>query len=155
VLPPFGINGIHNARQRAYRPLRDNVEILFAVLFYVLAEALLQIVGEMLAQGAWRSLANTTRHIGQADPFLALLGCILLGAVLGGLSGLVLPHRIVRAPPLPGLSVLAAPIVTGTLMDLYGRRLRRSGRKPSWLTTFSGGGTFAFVFAIVRLLLVH
>src|SRR5512133_3491351 len=111
------------------------IELLFVGLVYVLGEVLLQIIGEMLAVGLWRTLANTTRRVSQADPLAALIGCILLGALFGGLSGLVIPHRIVRAPPIPGMSVLVAPVVTGTLMHAYGRWRRRSGRETSWLTT--------------------
>ena len=115
----------------------------------------MEIVGAMVADGGWRSLSHIARRVSQADPFAALLGCIVLGAIFGGLSGLVLPHRLVRTPPIPGLSVLVAPFVAGTLMHLYGRWLRRSRREPTWLTTFPGGGIFAFAFAIVRLLLVQ
>ena len=121
----------------------------------MLGEVLLQIIVEMLAGGLWRTLADTTRRVSQADPFAALLGFILLGAFFGGLSGLAIPHRIVRAPPIPGMSVLVAPVVTGALMHAYGRWRRQSGRETSWLTTFSGGVIFAFAFAIVRLRIVH
>ena len=131
------------------------INILFAVLLYVLGETVFQIVGEMFAVGVWRSITQTTRLVSNAEPLTALIGCVLLGAFFGGLSGLAIPHRIVRAPPVPGLSVVVAPLVTATLMELYGRWRQRSGRERPWLATFSGGGMFAFVFAFVRLLIVH
>jgi len=42
---------------------------------------LLLIVDEMLGQGTWRSIAQTTRSSSQADSLAASLGCVLLGAV--------------------------------------------------------------------------
>jgi hypothetical protein len=109
----------------------------------------------MLGQAVWRSIAQTSRRVSQADPLAASLGCVLLGALFGGLSGLTLPHRIVPAHRMPGISVLVAPLVTGTLMHLYSRWRRRSRRDPPWLATFSGGYLFAFVFAIVRVAMVR
>jgi len=40
-------------------------------------------------------------------------------------------------------------------MHFYGRYRQRVGRERSWLTSFPGGGMFAFVFALVRLLIVY
>ena len=47
---------------------------------------LLLIVDEVLGQGTWRSIAQTTRSDSQADSLAAPLGCVLLGALFGGLT---------------------------------------------------------------------
>ena len=109
----------------------------------------------MLAQGAWRSVVHLTRRVSRADPLAALLGCVMLGALFGGLSGLAFPHTIVPAPRIPGLSIVVAPIITGIVMHVYGSWRRRARREPSWLASFAGGGMFAFVFAFVRFTIVH
>jgi hypothetical protein len=52
------------------------------------------------------------------------------------------------------MSLVLSPIVTGLLMEAYGRWRTSRGGYPSFVATFWGGALFAFVMALVRYLSV-
>jgi hypothetical protein len=55
----------------------------------------------------------------------------------------------------PGVSLILAPLITGTAMHLLRGRLLRLELWPSNLATFLGGAIFAFAMALVRWLAVE
>jgi hypothetical protein len=80
------------------------------------------------------------------------LGALLLGAVAGAITRVVWPGRIVAPGPLPSLSLLLSPVITGLAMDRYGEWRETRGGSRSFLATFWGGALFAFGMALVRFL---
>jgi hypothetical protein len=124
-------------------------------LLNLVGDILLQFVFELLAEAAWRTASGVTSGGSRARPIVGFVGCAAIGGVLGALSAFIVPRRIIPVRPLPGLSVLLAPVVTGLLMRFYGRWRNAHGRDTSLLATFTGGALAALLFAITRLMLVR
>jgi len=114
-------------------------------------EILLQIVVEVLFELGFESIRESMRRRRRAHPVLALVGAALLGGVAGFVTSLLWPTRIIQTAPVPGVSLLLSPLLTGLVMDQYGRWRERHG---SYLATFWGGALFAFGMALVRFLWV-
>src|SRR5262249_16981593 len=89
----------------------------------------------LIERGATRLKAMFNRQA--HHPVVGALGYLMLGGVLGGLSVLVQPHRVLR--PAHGLSLVLGPLVSGTAMSLYGQYLRSRDYVPTNLATFLGG----------------
>ena len=127
--------------------MEDLLAELLGVLLEAVGEALLQIVFELAAE-ALRQLINGRK---QRSPVVSAIGLAVAGAVSGLLSAWLFPHRLMATRAvLPGVSLLLAPLATGTAMHFLGRLLRRFGRNPSDLATFRGGALFAFAMALIR-----
>jgi hypothetical protein len=75
-----------------------------------------------------------------------------MGGLAGALTSLLWPTLILRPSPIPGISLLVSPLVSGLLMDRYGEWRERDGVQRSHLATFWGGALFAFSMALVRFL---
>ena len=80
----------------------------------------------------------------------ALAWCFAEGALLAILVSMEFPNRIVSNPPLPGVSLLIAPLAIGGLSHYFG------SRSPSdcGILTFWRGLIFAFAFTLLRLMVV-
>ena len=72
------------------------------------------------------------------------------GAVAGVISVFLFTARLTRQSPVPGMSLLLAPLATGLAMQMIGE-LWPDARRRSALFTFTGGATFALGMALVRL----
>lgn len=75
----------------------------------------------------------------------------LLAAAVGFFTGCVLPDRLLPRGPFPGVSVIAAPVLLGTSMHLWGNYRRNHDRGPSGLATWSGGGVIGLGLALGRI----
>lgn len=114
-------------------------------------EILLQIVVEVLFELGFESIGESMRRRRRAHPVVALVGAVLFGGVAGLATSLLWPARIIKTAPVPGASLLLSPLLTGLVMDQYGRWRKDEG---SYLATFWGGAFFAFGMALVRFLWV-
>ena len=92
-------------------------------------------------------MGESLRRRRRAHPVVALVGAALMGGLLGLVTSLAWPARLFPSAPLPGASLLLSPLVTGLVMDRYGRWRKGKG---SYLSTFWGGALFAFGMALVR-----
>jgi hypothetical protein len=100
-----------------------------------------------VAAGALRELI----HPGTIGPVVSSIGLLLVGAAAGLLSTVVVPDRLIATRVVfPGVSLLVAPLVTGSAIYFSGNRLRRFGWRPSNLLGFRGGALFAFSMAAIR-----
>jgi hypothetical protein len=131
------------------------VEDLFAELLGVL----LEFVGEFLLQILFELAAEAINGLiyrwRQSSPTMSAVGLAIAGAAAGLLSAWLIPHRLIATRVvLPGVSLLLAPLATGSAMHFLGKRLHRLGRYPSNLATFRGGALFAFSMALIRWWLV-
>jgi hypothetical protein len=93
--------------------------------------------------------------LSQTDPPLTILFFTLWGIGLGVLSALIFPHPLFRSSHLHGISLLISPLITGVVMNGIGRLVRRRGRTPVSIESFTYGFTFAFAMALIRWLLIH
>src|SRR5438128_93858 len=117
-----------------------------------LIEFVVEVLGEILFAIAGAALAEAISDHRQANPRLAAIGHALMGAIAGGISLLVLRRQLIAQPPLPGVSLVLAPLCTGAVLNLLGDWSERRGNVRMALFTFWGGFWFALAMAIVRFL---
>jgi hypothetical protein len=127
---------------------------MIEALIELVLEIVLQLIVEVLVECGLRPIADSVERRREANPFLAMIGLFLLGALVGLGFSLLVSERLLPRSPVPGISLTLAPIVVGTMMHLFGNWLRSRGRKPTLLATFWGGSVFAFAAALVRFLLL-
>ena len=70
-------------------------------------------------------------------------------------SAPILPNPLVHPSKSHGISLLISPVITGLVMGLTGRIVRRRGKTPVQIESFAYGFTFAFAFALIRILMVR
>jgi len=128
---------------------------LLEILFELLFELVVQVLGEFVFTLGWESLAHALRGTRKANPVLAILGWAVIGSICGVISAFIFPHRLLPPSRLPGLSLIVAPLVSGALMKAVGDRRREAGKDTTILATFWGGTIFAFAMAAARLLLIR
>jgi hypothetical protein len=130
------------------------IEIIVELVLSFVWEILLQIVGELFVELGLRSVRDSFRQRGRAHPALAALGVIVLGGVGGVLTSVIWPTRVFAAGPLPGVSLLMSPLLSGLAMESLGRWKEGRGQARSYISTYWGGALFAFAMALVRFLWV-
>ena len=100
------------------------MEIIFEFLFSFLGEFVLQVLGEVFVEVGLHSLAEPFRK--EPRPWLAAVGYVVFGAVIGGLSLLVFPHHLVASKGLRVANAALSPIVAGLSVAALGAwRARR------------------------------
>lgn len=117
-------------------------------LLQLLGEFLLQVIGEALVELGLHSLAEPFRK--PPNPWLAALGYVIFGAVLGALSLLVLAHHLTPEGPLRWLNLLLTPVAVGGLMVAMGAWRARRGDPLLHINHFFYGFLFALSWALVR-----
>lgn len=127
------------------------LELLLMIILEVFSEIAFGVVGDFLLSSVRNALGfeEERRH-----PGLAAFGFVLLGSAAGALSAFLMPDRLTPLMPVPGLSLVIAPAITGIAMHLYGRWRRGRGHDTSYLATFWGGALTAFTIAATRFLIV-
>lgn len=143
------------------------IEGLIELFVETIGEAVIQLLFEMIAELGITSIKHASKTslstsgpltITESEPtnsILAAIGSIMLGALFGGISVVVLPHRILSPPKIHGLSMLLSPLLSGLVMHGYGRWRDSQNRGHSRLATFAGGALFAFALAATRYLLLR
>jgi hypothetical protein len=109
---------------------------------------------EFLVEFGFASTRESLRRETRAHPLVAGIGVLLMGALAGAITRFVWPSPVFRPGPIPGLSLLLSPLVTGIVMDRYGEWREGRESRRSYLATFRGGALFAFGMALVRFLTV-
>ena len=116
-------------------------------LFEILAEIILQTLGEALVELGFHSLAEPFRK--PPNPWLAAIGYGLFGAILGGLSLLLFSaHFVSEGWRIANL--ILTPVVVGMLMSAMGYWRARRGQAVLRIDRFAYGYLFALTFALVR-----
>ena len=139
---------------RAFVVKESAIEFIVEFVLTALWEILLQVLGEFLLEFGFRSMGESFRRRRRPNRFMSGVGVVLLGGLAGVLTSLIWPARMVRPGPLPGISLLASPMVTGVLMARYGKWQQDRGGRRSFVATFWGGAMFAFSMALVRFIWV-
>jgi hypothetical protein len=114
-------------------------ELLFWVIWYVVD--LVFSLGLDLAFDAG-SRSTPRKEVGHAE--VAWAGVV--AAAVGFFTGCVLPERLLPRGPFPGVSVLAAPVLLGASMHLWGKYRRDHDRGPSRLATWNAVQSLASVW---------
>lgn len=119
---------------------------MFQLVLEVLADAVIELAGGLGIETLKHAVGRTRR----SSPYLAAAGHFLLGLAAGAVSLLVVHRSLVPPGPLPGLSLIVSPLVTGLVMQTIGDMVaHRDGDRPV-LFSFRAGAIFAFGMALVR-----
>jgi hypothetical protein len=121
---------------------------MFELIFYVLGEFLLQVMVEMLASIGFGAMGETFRK--QPNPWLAAIGYVFLGAIVGGLSLLVFRTPLISLGGWRLLNLVVTPIAAGMVMAALGAWKTKRGKMVFRIDRFSYGYLFALSFAWVR-----
>jgi hypothetical protein len=125
--------------------------LLVELLLQLLVEAFLQLLAEVPFELGFEALAHSVRRGRFANPVLAGIGLVIIGAIAGSATCWLFPDPLLRpSPRLPGLSLVLAPLATGAAMHALGSWRRRQGGDPTLLATFWGGALFAFAMGAAR-----
>ena len=116
-------------------------------IFEILGEFLLQAFGEALIELGLHSLAEPFKR--DHAPWRAVLGYLLFGAALGGVSLLFFPDYLV-AKPWRMVNLFVTPFAVGGLMVLMGHWRARRGEEVLRINLFIYGFLFAASLALVR-----
>jgi hypothetical protein len=84
----------------------------------------------------------------------ACAGYWLLGLCLGGLSGVLVPNRLLHSDVLAILTLGVNPAVAGMIAQGYGQRRRAVGQETTRMATFWGGAALAFGLSLGRILVL-
>lgn len=121
---------------------------MLEALIQFVAEVVIQIVAELLAELGLRSLK--TRFEKPPNPWLAALGYALLGGALGGVSLWLLPQHVTPAGIGRVAVLVFVPLLAGLAMAALGAWRARRGQVLLRIDRFSYGYLFALAFALVR-----
>ena len=117
-------------------------------LFEVLSEFLLQVLGQALIELGVHSLAEPFRT--PPNPWLAGLGFLFFGAILGGLSLAVFPTHFLAGQIWRILNLVLTPLAVGGTMSLMGAWRAKRGDPVMRVDRFAYGYLFALGLALVR-----
>lgn len=130
------------------------LEFIVELVLEVFGDIILQVGIELLADFGLECLGKLLRPRKSLSPVAGTLGLLVIGGLLGVISGSLLPHRLFPLAPVPGASLFLAPIGAGIAMHFFGVWRRIRGGNPTLVATFWGGAAFAFSMALVRWLMV-
>jgi hypothetical protein len=124
-------------------------ELLFSLLAWV-AEILLQVFFEALAELGIRTLREPFKPARETSPLVAALGYAIYGALIGGVSLWFFPSAYLEAPWARIANLAVAPLAAGAAMSMIGAWRRGRGEALIRLDRFSYGVLFALSMALVR-----
>ena len=124
------------------------MEILFEIIFQFVGELLLQIFFEALAEIGLRSVSEPFRK--RPNPWVAAVGYVFFGGLLGGLSLLFFPALFIESRDAQIANLVFAPVAAGAVMAAIGSWRLRRNQELIRLDRFVYGYLFALAMAIVR-----
>lgn len=124
-------------------------ELVFNLLLW-LAELLLQVVLEVLAEFGLRALREPFRPARELSPWVAAPGYAVYGTAVGALSLWLFPAPWLTDTWARIANLGLTPLAAGGVMALMGAWRRRKGEPLLRLDRFSYGVLFAFCLALVR-----
>ena len=118
------------------------------ILVELFGELLLQIVGELIVNVGWRSVAGLFQR--RPHPIVAAIGYAAFGAATGYLSIWLMPALLISSHPLRIVNLVITPLLSGAAMAAIGHWRRRRDLTVIGLDRFMYGYLFALAMAIVR-----
>jgi hypothetical protein len=129
--------------------------VVAEILLWLLIELAIQLAGEFLVALGFESLAQSLGRRERPHRLLAGLGCLLIGALAGGVVTFIYPRHVSPGATLPFFAVVILPLLVGAAAFWLGRRAEAAGRPRPALSTFWGGALFALGMSLTRFLLLR
>ncbi|MDB5874771.1 MAG: putative rane protein [Ramlibacter sp.] len=129
------------------------MEFIVEVIAQFLFELLLQIIGQFLFELGLHAIAEPFRKA--PNPWVAALGYVLLGVILGALTLWPFPSSMVKLPILRWVNLALTPVLVGVFMSWLGNWRARRGQFVMRIDRFSYGYLFALTVALVRFTWAH
>lgn len=124
------------------------MEIIFELIIGLILEVIVQVIIEVLVFFGYESLASSFKEYKSANKYLAIIGCLLLGAVFGLTTYFIYPHPIIKKSLFPGISLIVSPLIVGLVMKKLGDVRIKSSKRISILLTFRGGSCICIYLCI-------
>ena len=124
------------------------MEAIFELLFQLLAELLIQCVGELLFDFGIKSIVDgdtARRH-----PVLCFFGNAVLGLIAGAISVLIFRRHFVENTSLRLAMLFAVAGLAGWGMAEFGKWQEKQGGVRAGLERFLNGFVFALAMGLVR-----
>ena len=115
----------------------------------ILVELALEVFGSIFFEALLALTHALDEDKGAKVP--AVLVLALTGVILGASSVVVAPTKVLPSRLVPGVSLLAVPVVIGLAMELWGRSRSSRSKNVSHLGTWYGGGALGLGLAVGRL----
>lgn len=123
---------------------------LLAPLLQFLAELVLQIVVELLAEAGLHGLRESFERSRPLHMAWAIVCYALFGAFCGWLSLLLFPKLFIVSPAFRIANLALTPLASGGVMAAVGAWRRRRGEALIRLDRFACGFLFALAMAVTR-----
>lgn len=125
------------------------IEVLLWVL-HIFGEFLLQMALEILAESGLYGLREPFRRPKPLHPILAGICYIALGAIMGGLSLILLPSPFIKSHAGRIANLLLTRLAAGVVMAAIGTWRLRRGKDTIRLDRFAYGYLFALAMGLIR-----
>jgi len=120
------------------------------ILFELLAQLVLEIFVQGIFELGGRGIVAIFRKDSATNPWLAICGYLVMGAISGAISVWVFPMHLLASPVMQILNLAITPIVLGFIFEAMGR-WRSNQDKPRYsVDRFSYGFTFALTMGLIR-----
>ena len=129
--------------------------LIMGFLAELFVSLVLEIVGEFVLAIGWVTVSSPFRKEREMPFPLAALGIVIIAAFCAWVYDVFVPNAIFSSSPVPGISMVLAPLAVGGLTHLTGKWLKEKGRPSSHLMTYWGGALFAFVLSATRFFLLR
>lgn len=130
------------------------IEVIFEFIFGVIGEVISQFIFEIGAEFGIVSIKEAFQRTEEPNSILSIVGLVILGLLLGFVSALIYPEKILSKHHLTGIGFVILPIVTGLTSNIFGNWRREKGKYTSYLATFWGGFFFSLSWVAVRWFLI-
>lgn len=131
------------------------MEILVEIVMALLApavETVIVIIFEFLGEVGLRTLGEPFRRDRPVNPFFAVIGYAIFGAVAGWISLLIFPTLFLTGHLHREINVIVTPFLAGLVMCGVGAWRRKRDEELIRLDRFGYGYVFALAMAVVRYL---
>lgn len=137
------------------------MEIIFAaiygvveIIFGFLIEISIEIIGQVLIELGFRSVANVFVKRPAKSPVFAAIGYLIIGGITGLMSVYIFSESYISSQYGRIANLILTPIVAGFAMSELGKWRIKRGQDLIRMDSFSYGFLFAFGMVLVRFILI-
>lgn len=137
------------------------MEIIFAAIYGVLEfiigfliEIFIQVIGQVLVELGFRSVANVFVKRPAKNPLLAAIGYFVIGGITGLMSLYIFSESYISSQYGRIANLIFTPLIAGLAMSELGKWRRKRGQDLIRMDSFSYGFLFAFGMVLVRFVMI-